>query len=474
MLRTEAGQIRGLFDLALTDPLQNLPPDLAQIDELLNDDKILAPFRAHWNQEVESGLIISAHWGRPTIPMPMYVRLMVLKHRYGWGYEVLVREVSDSLHLRHFCGIPLHEPVPDESTVRKLTKRLGHSAVDELIRSLINKASSQRWIRLRALRCDSTVVEADVKYPTDIGLVGDAVRVLARTAKKLVTQLPEVTAKVRDRGRAVQTRMRTLSRTLRRRSGEAQAEVERLTTEAADRLRATVREARKVLDQAKQAIEEIHAEFGQAATRVERRLVSELEKFLPRAERVLEQVRQRFAQEKIKDRLVSMFDPDARPIRKGKLSTPTQFGSVVQVTELTANTKPGARGLLLPPTMQVGNPSENELLPDTAAQLELIEGSHLKVAALDGGFTLNATREALAGTGAEVFIVGSKKNSGSRRHQRRLARYRVGAEGRISHLKRGYGLRRSRLKGETGVRTWMAWAFLAYNLHTTAALPARK
>lgn len=475
MLRTEAGQIRGLFDLALPDPLRNLPPDLAQMDELLNDDKMLAPFRAHWNQEVEYGLIISAHWGRPTIPMPMYVRLMVLKHRYGWGYEVLVREVSDSLHLRHFCGIPLHEAVPDESTVRKLTKRLGHGAVDELIGSLINKATGERWIRLRAMRCDSTVVEADVKYPTDIGLVGDAVRVLTRTAKKLVAQLPEVTAKVRDRGRAVQTRMRTLSRTLRRRSGEAQKEVERLTTEAAVRLRATVREAKKVVEQAKRAIVEIGAELGEQATRLEQSLVAELEKFLPRAERVLEQVRQRFAQEKIKDRLVSMFDPDARPIRKGKLSSPTQFGSVVQVTELTANTKRGARGLLLPPTMRVGNPSENELLPNTAAQLELIDGaSKLKVAAVDSGFTLNATRQALAGTGAEVFIVGSKKNSGSRRHQRRLARYRVGAEGRISHLKRGYGLRRSRLKGEAGVRIWMAWAFLAYNLHTAAVLPARK
>jgi hypothetical protein len=99
---------------------------------------------------------------------------------------------------------------------------------------------------------------------------------------------------------------------------------------------------------------------------------------------VLEQVRQRFANEKIKDRLVSLFDADARLIRKDKLSAPTQFGSVVQVTELTVNTKRGARGLLLPPTTQVGNRSENELLPETVAQLELIDAaSHLKVAAVE-------------------------------------------------------------------------------------------
>ena len=38
----------------------------------------------------------------------------------------------------------------------------------------------------------------------------------------------------------------------------------------------------------------------------------------------------------------------------------------------------------------------------------------------------------------------------------------------INHLKRSYGLRRSRLKGAAGVRAWSAWAILAYNLDTLA------
>jgi IS5 family transposase len=57
---------------------------------------------------------------------------------------------------------------------------------------------------------------------------------------------------------------------------------------------------------------------------------------------------------------------------------------------------------------------------------------------------------------------------GSRRTRRRLARYRTGCEGRISHLKRGYGLRRSRLRGDQGQRIWTGWAVLAYNLDTLA------
>ena len=45
-----------------------------------------------------------------------------------------------------------------------------------------------------------------------------------------------------------------------------------------------------------------------------------------------------------------------------------------------------------------------------------------------------------------------------------MQRYRTGAEGRISHLKRGYGMDRSRLKGDEGQQIWNGWAILAYTL----------
>jgi hypothetical protein len=78
------------------------------------------------------------------------------------------------------------------------------------------------------------------------------------------------------------------------------------------------------------------------------------------------------------------------------------------------------------------------------------------------------TAQPLAGLApARVFIAG-RAEPGSRRTRRRLARYRTGCEGRISHFKRGYGLRRSRLKGHEGQQIWTGWAILAYNLDTLA------
>mgnify|MGYP000185606797 CR=1 FL=1 len=54
-----------------------------------------------------------------------------------------MREVSDSLHLRRFCLIPIDVEVPDESTVRTLTRRLGPETVAELSRVAIGKAQRE-------------------------------------------------------------------------------------------------------------------------------------------------------------------------------------------------------------------------------------------------------------------------------------------------------------------------------------------
>ena len=176
--------------------------------------------------------------GRPTIAMETFIRLMVLKTRYRWGYRTLVAEVSDSIHLRRFCRISLSERVPDESTVRKLTRRLGAETVTELTRTLIASATREKRFRARAVRIDSTVIEADVKYPTDSGLASHGAGVLAREGRKLAQRIGESKRRVRDRSRAMGRRLRAITRTIRRRSGEAKAEVLKLTAQTGELLRA--------------------------------------------------------------------------------------------------------------------------------------------------------------------------------------------------------------------------------------------
>lgn len=460
MLTLLADQPECLWDDALPIEVRQLPEDLAALDVLLSDPEVLWPLVERWRREFqETGRLVLSE-GRPTIPLETFVRLMVLKQRYRWGYRTLVAEVSDSIHLRRFCRISLTERVPDESTVRKLTRRIGAETVAEITRALIVAATREKRFRPRAVRIDSTVIEADIKHPTDAGLASVGVRALAREGRKLARLVGEKRSRVRDRSRAMGRKLRGIARTIRRRSGEAKAEVLTLTKETGELLERSVKEARRLAAAARRRARGRGAKAKLTAAR-------QLEELADRSEKVARQIRQRVAGEKITDRIVSLADPDARPIRKGKIGKPTEFGYVSQLAEVTEHTKPGARGLILPASHQIGNPSENTLLPGTISELTRL-GITPREVAVDGGFQPTPTNAALAELGIKTVFIAGHQEPASRHTKRRLARYRTGAEGRISHLKRRYGLDRSRLKGDEGEQIWTEWAILAYNADTLA------
>jgi IS5 family transposase len=226
--------------------------------------------------------------GRPTIAMETYIRLMVLKQRYRWGYRSLVAEVSDSIHLRRFCRISLSERVPDESTVRKLTRRIGPDTINEVTRVLIVEATRSKRFRPRAVRIDSTVIEADVRYPTDAGLAAHGVRALAREAKKLAKLVKEQKRRVRDRSRSMGRTLRALTRTIRRRSGEAKAEVLKLTAATGELLEQSIRETRRLVVIARRRAR------GRGAN-AKLKAAAKLEELADRCEKVASQIKQRVA-----------------------------------------------------------------------------------------------------------------------------------------------------------------------------------
>jgi transposase, IS5 family len=451
MLTLCAQQMESLWDEVLPVEVRELPEDLARLDGVLSDG-LLWPIAQAWEQTARER-------GRPSIAMATFVRLMVIKQRTGWGYETLVREVSDSLHLRRFCLIGIDRRVPDESTVRKLARRLGSEVVNEITRMVIETAQRETRFVGRAARIDSTVVEADIRYPSDAMLALQGARALAREGRKL-SRLVNSSARVRDRLRSIGKTVRAISRTLGRRTGEAKERVMAFNQQAGRLIAHSVREATRLAVAARASAR------GRGA-RAKLRAAQTLSVLADRCGRVAEQIDRRARNLKITDRLVSLADPDARPIRKGKLGKPTEFGYVAQICEVTANTRPGARGFILPAAHLPGNPAENRLLPQTMEELTRA-GIQPREVVLDGGFMPGPTTQAFPDLSNEQIQIAGRHEPGSRRTRKRRARYRTGIEGRISHLKRRYGLRRSRLKGDDGMQTWTGWAILAYDLDTLA------
>ena len=434
-----------LWEAVLPAELRELPAELGKVDAILDDDRFLAPFRSR----------LTARSGRPTIPIETYLRLMYLKHRYGLGYETLCKEVADSFTWRRFCRIAVDGRVPDPSTLMKLTKRLGPGLLEELNAELLALAVERKVLRSRRLRVDTTVVEADIRSPTDSGLCAHAVSRLTRLAKRIKRAGLAPRARLRDRRRSVGRRVRAISaaRVFARRE---LATIDRLTAEIAQRAKQTAREARTLARSARR---------GARRKRVSVALVERLERELEAAEQILAQTDLRLAgQRTIPDRRVSLVDPDARPIRMGSPRRPTEFGYKARVADT-------AEGFVIADVPERGGPVDASLLEGAIAKAKKA-GMQLRSVYADRGFGTSTGDAALSRHRIRDPIIPRQQRAAPVEHSRnwkRRYRYRNGLEGRISQLKRK-GLRRTRLRSLEGAQTWVGGITLAHNLQRIALL----
>ena len=346
MLRLRDPQ-ESLWDQVLPPQARTLSAELTGVDAYLADDRFFEPYRQRFRTLI----------GRPTVPVETYLRLMYLKHRYRLGYEMLVREVTDSLHWRRFCHLTLDAPVPHPTTLSKLTRKYGPDVVRELNRLLVQQASERKLVRSRKLRVDTTVVQAPIDYPTDIGLLADSARVVTRTVRQLQAAGVAVRTAFRSRARTIKRSLAAVGRSLRLRTEEAKAAVLTQTARVLRCTRQISRQAQRVLHNSRR----IGQQRSVGATALVQRMRLRLRHQLQLTVQIMGQARARIGgTTTIPDRLVSVFDPEARPIRRGKLSAKTEFGYKALLTETEAR-------LVTHYEVYAGNPQDGCLLPTALA-----------------------------------------------------------------------------------------------------------
>jgi transposase, IS5 family len=309
VLRTTSPQV-SLWEAILPAEVLGLPNELTMVDRLLDDPVFIQPFRAHFDPRC----------GRPSIPIDSYLRLMFLKHRYGLGYELLCREVADSISWQRFCRIPLGGRVPHPTTLVKLTRRVGAQTVEGLNQALLARAAEHKLLRTHKVRADTTVVGANVAYPTDLGLLARAIDKLATTTKRVQAAGGASRTRVRDRRRAARRRAHEVARAMRSRTDQAKQVVLEVTGQVARLAQAQLADAHRVVAGARRAL-------ARGRTRPAGRLravVEELQTTIERTRRLLDQAHTRLAggMPDGASRLVSLHDPDARPIREDRIGHP--------------------------------------------------------------------------------------------------------------------------------------------------------
>jgi transposase, IS5 family len=461
MLRTICPE-RTLWEAILPSECLGLPAGLAEVDGLLDDRRFFEPFRPFFSPDR----------GRPSIPMETFLRIMFLRFRYHLGYRALCAEVADSLAWRRFCRIPLGEAVPHPSTIEKIASRCGEEAIAELNEALLAKAHENKVIKLDKLRADTTIVPANVAYPTDSGLLAKGVVKMAAAAKKLKALGLAARTATRDRTRSVRRRAHGVAAWLRRRNDEAKEEVLGITGELADIAEVAVAEARAVIRNARRGL----ARRGVKLSGKAGALIADLEKTAGLVEAVVAQTRLRLAGE-IPDgatRVVSLHDRDARPIRKGRLGIPVEFGYKAQVVD-------NLDGVVVDHVIAKGNPPDAPMLTPAIARVKARFGRAPKAVTADRGYGEAKVDADLEALGVKKVAIPRRGKPGAARQNiqrgrafRALVKWRTGSEGRISTLKRDWQWDRTLMDGEAGAQTWCGWGLLAHNSTKIAALIATK
>lgn len=145
----------------------------------------------------------------------------MLKHKYGLGYESLVKEVGDSITWRMFCRIAIDEPMPDPSTLIYARKRYGDKIVEDVNAALVKQLEEKAILKTRKFRTDTTVVESDIHHPTDSTLLQDGVKVMTRMIQKIRKVASHAVQGFEDRRAEAKEKVLSIAKVLRRRTRES-------------------------------------------------------------------------------------------------------------------------------------------------------------------------------------------------------------------------------------------------------------
>lgn len=442
------------FEAALPPELQGLPPELAAMDEILNDSTFVKPFEAAVAQKV-SQEVFSWFEGRPTTALAGYVRLMVLKFRRGWSYEELLGSVNESVFLRRFCGYSLTDRLPDDTTLIKLTGRLGEDFIKTLNRAIVKEAKQRKIVKGRRMRLDTTVTPANIKYPTDTGLLADGIRVVGRLIKRIKERGAAKAVGFRDRWHRAKKILRRLGQGLKSRGQAAKS----LARAAKKKL---IRLAQGACEKGRQ----VQGRLKDHKDAAVQKLFEALTHYLTLLQKIIEQSQKVLAgQTSLPNRIVSLFDPEARPIDRGKIFPKVEFGYKALFQEAEEDIVTGYEAFM-------GNPNDSGMLVDAVKDHKGVLGAYPEELAGDRGFQQNPQDKSFLEERINRISIpmrGNIDDPPQRRRQRtkwfwRLQRWRAGGEATGSLLKRKYGWGLSLMRGLNGAKTWLGYGVLAHNL----------
>ena len=442
-------------------------PVLARLDQLLDDDTLF--------QAVKAGLARrrphTLRTGRPSTPVEVILRLVIVKRLYAWSYAETEHFVSDSLILRQFCRLGV-DRVPDDTTLLRWAQLIQPDTLQSLLDHVVALARQLQVTRGRKLRVDSTVVQTTIHHPTDSSLLGDSVRTLGRLIRRAQPAVGARLAGVRDafrtRTRSARRHLQTIHR-LARSNGAAVAG----QRAAYGRL---CRVAREVVRQAER-VQAALADATDHAPATAHRVATELARVLPLTRRVIAQAERRVLHGEsvpATEKVVSLVEPHTAIITRHKAGRAVEFGRKLWLGEVDG-------GIITDVQVLDGSPPDSAQVLPTLTRHRRHFGRPPDLLTGDRGCSSPAVRREAAAAGVRRVALphtgrASPTSQACERQRwfQRGYRWRAGIAGRIGVLQHRYGLDRCPDHGDAGLKRWAYLGVLTANLVTIARATAHR
>lgn len=418
--------------------------------ELRTIDQLLTELGAEALDGVYADLVAGVEnpsTGRPGLSADLILRALILKRLFAWSYEELEFRLRDSATARAFCRLAWNAG-PSKSSLHAAIKLVRPATLETINRLLVRRAMQLGVESAKTIATDSTAVSAEIRSPTDSGLLLDVITVGTRLLRQA----------------SAQASVAYVNHTRLARRHHLAAHHARRKNMRVPHYRRLIWAARRVVKWCTSSVTELSP--GP--------LQSQIDELIRVGRQVVSQARRRVLKEEsvpAAEKVVSIHQPDVDIIVKDNRNT--FFGH-----KLFASM--GLSGMILDLAVPRGNPADAATTVECIERLVRVTGAVPDEVTMDGGFASRANLHTLREIGVRNVCFSKRRGLevadmvDTPRTYRRLRNFRSRIEAAFSWLKRTYGLHVCNWRGIESFRAYAWSGALTYNLVVLArAGPSR-
>ncbi len=386
--------------------------------------------------------LIDINNGRP-LNLRLHLGAYISQSMNGWTDRETEEMVRLHAGVRFLCGIEGSSEEIDHSSIVTFRNTLGKDGAEELNKIIVQHATEMGFSGSGICSSDTTVQEAPIAYPTEVGHLKNIAETLLGIGKKIKKGITSAMEKLYQKSYKIFREIRLFTK------GKKE--------EVLEKKKALSGELRK---ETKRMLLLIKGTLKTSSTKTQEKHQEQIDL----CEKMICQIKQWMETGfHPKDKVLSLWHQTARAISKGKIGKSVEFGRrwIVSVLE--------GGYIIGQPCQKIGADTDANIAEEVLIQFLETFGEVPKSFVYDRGGDGKKNHEFLENLGVEnncIFLKGNKKMDVSKKFYQEVKRERALSEAAIAVLKSGrYNFNKPRARSEDSCITKGQMAMVGANMN---------